>query len=267
MRDVLRSIVPPRIRLWRSRALHWVRRDDAYFERKEREDFLRKSMRMLDFNGIEGDYVEFGCCGGMTFTLAGKASSRNGARKKRKQWAFDSFEGLPPQTDARDKHPRWVENDMSISLREFHEICRLGGLSRGDYDVVQGYYSDTLADTALEQRDRPSQIALAYIDCDLYSSTLDVLAFLSTRLRHGMILAFDDYFCASGDAVSGERQALSELQVARDDLIFSPYLTFGWHGMSFIVERRDLVEEDKTAVSRLRLPVAAARGPATGVQV
>ena len=51
---------------------------------------------------------------------------------------------------------------------------------------------------------------MAYIDCNLYSSTVTVLEFLAPRLKHGMIVAFDDYFCWSPTQVSGERFALHE---------------------------------------------------------
>lgn len=172
--------------------------------------------------------------------------------KGRRLWAFDSFEGLPPQDDGRDSHPKWVAGDMAISVRDFHKICRANGLARADYSVVQGYFDKTLTAPTGSEADRPREIALAYVDCDLYSSTLDVLAFLSPRLQHGMILAFDDFFCWSSEAVSGERLACSELIEARPDLTLSPYLSFGWHGMSFVVERRAGLKTDASSVARLK---------------
>ena len=57
--------------------------------------------------------------------------------------------------------------------------------------------------------DRPANIALAFIDCDMYSSTRSVLGFLMPRLKHGMIIAFDDYFCwIRRPQPSGERRAM-----------------------------------------------------------
>ena len=52
----------------------------------------------------------------------------------------------------------------------------------------------------------PTDIALAYIDCDLYSSTMPVLEFLLPRLKNGMIIAFDDYFCWSATQLSERAQ-------------------------------------------------------------
>jgi len=70
----------------------------------------------------------------------------------------------------------------------------------------------------------------------MYSSTKPVLAFLRPRLKQGMILAFDDYFCTSQAAVSGERLCLREFARETPEFNFLPYAQYGWAGMSFIVE-------------------------------
>lgn len=230
----LREWVPPRWRRARSEWLHAWRRDRDHFERVERRDFLRRALVALSYNGIDGDYAEFGCCGGQTFGLAFEAIRHAG--RPRTLWAFDSFAGLPPQSGPEDAHPMWIAGEMAISLADFHRVCRTYGLRAGDYRTVEGYYAESLADTALTRGDRPRDIALAYIDCDLYSSTREVLRFLGPRLKHGMVLAFDDYHCWSATATAGERKAAEEFFTTRADLRLQPYLGFGWHGMSFVVE-------------------------------
>ncbi len=250
-----KDLIPTRWRLIRSRLLHRMARDDAYFEERERADFFRRAFRALAFNAIDGDYAEFGCCGGMTFGLAHAASRRSGVA--RKFWAFDSFAGLPAPTSARDDHPQWKPGEMAISLRDFHAICRANRISGDEYTTVEGYYATTLADISPDRADRPQTIALAYIDCDLHSSTHDVLHFLCPRLQHGMIVAFDDYFCWSADEAAGERRAKAELRAARPDLVFDPFLQFGWHGMSFVVHSAASLSVDEAAVRRLRSAAAA----------
>jgi hypothetical protein len=120
-------------------------------------------------------------------------------------WAFDSFSGLPPQVLPEDEHPIWVRGTMSIEVDEFEKICKESGIPLAHYSVVPGFYENTLS--APHTADLPSDICLAYIDCDLYSSTKAVLEFLLPRLKHGMIIAFDDYYCWSATQVSGERKA------------------------------------------------------------
>ena len=80
---------------------------------------------------------------------------------------------------------------------------------------------------------------MAYVDCDLYESAVDVLKFLRPRLKHGMVLVFDDYYCFWSDGIAGERTAFLEMAAElAADFNFLPWMRVGWHGQSFIVESR-----------------------------
>jgi hypothetical protein len=210
-----------------------------HYEVNERDEFFRKAMRMLQFNGITGDYAEFGCHGCMTFGLAFKWASHFGT--PRHQWAFDSFEGLPPPVGDEDAHPFWVEGEYSTSLEDFKKECRRLGMAEADYSVVPGFYEDTL-DRKTYQGPLPEDIAFAYVDCDLLSSTTSVLNFLMPRLKHGMIIAFDDYFCYSPDTISGERAAMLKAFATETRFELQPYQPYGWHGMSFIVDDQNKLD-------------------------
>jgi O-methyltransferase len=199
----------------------------------ELKAFMRKAFQVLKFNEIDGDYAEFGVCGARTFTLAWGAAQL--VRYPVRMWAFDSFEGLPAAADPRDAHPKWNAEACSMSEERFRQVCTSYGVPAGAYVTVPGYYNQTLAPDAAGAR--PDKIAFAYVDCDLYSSTVDVLRFLWPRLRHGMIIAFDDWFCYSSTMPSGERLAASEFFDNSADWQLLPFVQYGWHGMSFVVER------------------------------
>jgi hypothetical protein len=204
-------------------------------DRLSREQFFFRAFYALTFNGIEGDYVEFGSHGGVTFYLAYRESRRFGHRGK--LWAFDSFAGLPPQQGEADHHPKWVEGAMATSVGKFHCVCDDNGIPRDAYETVPGYYEDSLPRLGSGP---PNNIALAYVDCDLYSSTKTILDFLLPRLKHGMIIAFDDYYNYSADQLAGERRACLEIFTEHPRWILEPYQQIGWFGMSFIVEERAL---------------------------
>jgi hypothetical protein len=71
----------------------------------------------------------------------------------------------------------------------------------------------------------------------MYSSTKVVLEFLKPRLQHGMIIAFDDYYSYSSDKPSGERLAAATVfGDSNKEWRMLPYVQYGWHGMSFVVE-------------------------------
>jgi O-methyltransferase len=198
---VAQSVLPTR---FQNKLRHLQRRMEPNYEVKDRREFMRRAFLALRYNGISGDYAEFGCWSGSTFALA-YAESRK-AQPRPKLWAFDSFQGLPAPEGEKDKHALWTEGDMSMSLDLFRKTCRSNGVPDSAYHVVPGFYEDTIGASA-DTTALPQDIALAYIDCDLYSSTKTVMAFLGSRLKHGMIVALDDYYCYSATGISGERLA------------------------------------------------------------
>jgi hypothetical protein len=193
--------------------------------------FLWDCFLGLRVNGISGDYVEFGSEGANTLSRAHDAIQAMGV--PRHLWAFDSFEGLPPAADPRDDHPMWRPG-MGSGLDRFHELCAGYGVPRDAYTAVVGYYEDTLP--TLGDGGAPTDIALAYVDCNMYSSTVEVLRFLRPRLKHGMVVAFDDYFCWSSREPSGERVALLEFEAANPQWHFLHFKDFNWSGRAFVVE-------------------------------
>lgn len=205
-------------------------------EKLGRMQFFYNAFKALSFNRIDGDYAEFGCYGGSTFGHAYRESRYHGHPAR--LWAIDSFQGLPPARDDKDHHPEWIKGSMAISIDGFHEKCAANNIPRADYTVIPGYYEQTLKDPELVSG--LENIALAYIDCDLYSSTRTVLEFLMPRLKHGMIIAFDDYFCWSATQLSGERRAMLEFFHNNAEWELLPYMPFSWGGNSFIVESRQL---------------------------
>lgn len=231
-----KRFIHPKLRRFLKKYISPVIKDYYYYEYIWRKNFFQKAFTALSFNGISGDYVEFGCCGGITFGLAYKQSRK--ADHSCRLWAFDSFSGLPPQAVPQDEHPLWIEGDMAIGINEFKNICRENRIPNSEYNIIEGYYNQSLTQTQPDKL--PNNICLAYIDCDLYSSTKTVLEFLMTRLKHGMIIAFDDYYCWSSTNVSGERKACSEFFKDNSKWMLLPYIQFGWGGMSFVIETKKL---------------------------
>lgn len=206
--------------------------DDDYQERRSRQEFFYKAFKALSYNRISGDYAEFGSFGGLTIALAYQEAARHGHPAN--LWAFDSFAGFPAPSVSADEHPVWTPGAMAMSLEEFHAICAHQRIPRNRYRTIPGFYDKSLS--APEAVAYAPDISLAYIDCDLYSSTKAVLAFLKPRIKHGMIFAFDDYFCGTATQMSGERAAMLEAFPSEGRWRLVPYVQFGWAGQSFVVE-------------------------------
>lgn len=217
----------------------------------ERREFFRRAFVALGFNQIDGDYAEFGCDSGRTFNLAyqeSRKASRHLAgifhafKEDRLLWALDSFCGLPPKRVPEDEHPAWIERTLVTEVEEFHRICARNNIPRPAYEVVDGFYDVTLTEE-VSTRKLPDNIALAYVDCDMYSSVRVVLEFLLPRLKHGMIIALDDYYVYSSTQVSGARRACVEVFSGNTTWRLLPYLQFSWGGMSYIVESKRILND------------------------
>ena len=199
---------------------------------RDLEDFFLDAFTALNVNGISGDYVEFGSTGGNTLRLAYEVLSQ--VPGDRHLWAFDSFEGLPAPVDSLDEHPAFGAGYSGGGLEAFLQLCDSNSIPRTAYTAVPGFYQDSL--TAIGDTGAPSDIALAYVDCNMYSSTVTVFEFLAPRLKHGMIVAFDDYYCWSSTNVSGERAALGEFLAAHPEWNFHRFKDVHWGAVAFVVE-------------------------------
>ena len=129
---------------------------------------------------------------------------------------------------------------MFSSLDSFNKHCRRRGVPRDAYTTVEGFFNESLFNEKAALLSK--NVALVYIDCDMYSSTVDVFMFLEPRLKNGMIIGFDDYFCHSETQISGERKAMLEYFEDHPKWNLLPYIQFSYTGMSFIVEDKALLK-------------------------
>lgn len=125
-----------------------------------------------------------------------------------------------------DEHPVRFEGNLKTGEEDFHRLCKKRSIPRSEYETVAGFYKDSLSGPDAGRL--PRNIALAYVDCDLYSSAMDVLAFLVSRFKHGMILAFDGWYCFSPTQDSGERAAFLEVLERTPEWTFVPFLHMPW---------------------------------------
>ena len=120
-----------------------------------------------------GHYLECGVYSGGTI--------RHIARRKPDATihGFDSFEGLPEA---------W--GGFTLARHSFSRGGRLPRVPR-NVALYKGWFSATLPEWC---RKLDGAIAFLHIDCDIYSSTHDILESLSERLRPDTVIVFDEYF-------------------------------------------------------------------------
>ncbi|MBS1768023.1 MAG: class I SAM-dependent methyltransferase [Acidobacteria bacterium] len=208
------------------------------YQIKSKDNILYESARMIDMafaychnNKIKGDYAEFGVFQGRTTIEAFRASKRFGFPDMRFA-IFDSFQGLP-EISGKDVGGPFVEGEFSCSRSDYERNLRRFKADLSRFDIVAGFFDETLP--SIEAHDR--SISIAFIDCDLYESTVPVLEYLTDRLVNGAVLVFDDWYCFDGGNRNGEQLACSEWLERNPGIRLVEYQKFHWAGNSFLVNR------------------------------
>jgi O-methyltransferase len=200
------------------------------------ENVLSTAMDFAKWSQLDGDYLEFGVYSGARFSSAFHLARRNRLTDMR-FYAFDSFEGLPEirGVDA-DGFQQFSKGAYACDLATFRSNLEDMQVDLAKVEIVAGWYDDVLNDEAKERL--PLRAAsVIWVDCDLYESTVPVLAFVTDYVQDGTVLIFDDWFCFRGDPHRGEQRAFREWLEKNPEITASEFHKFGWHGNSFILHR------------------------------
>lgn len=140
---------------------------------------------------------------------------------------FDSWQGLPEA---------W---DLGEMTRPAGDLCctKPTDMPNG-VTLVEGWYKDTIPAWLEEHDGEP--IRLLHIDCDLYSSTKEVLEGVGHLLKAGSIIVFDELVDFSGARYSnwrhGEWKALLEFIEANESITLVPIGRTEHQQAAFIVK-------------------------------
>ena len=127
----------------------------------------------IDQTKVPGYYMEFGVFKGGTMRFMAKRKPTVAFH------GFDSFEGLPED---------WF--GMPLTKNSF---SLKGGMPKVPSNVTlhKGWFNETLPVWHAQYKDK---VAFMHIDCDLYSSTVDILENVADRVQVGTVVLFDEYF-------------------------------------------------------------------------
>lgn len=202
---------------------------------EEKYRFYQLAFDMIKANGVEGDYLEFGCHRVRTFRMALTEARRQGLGGMRFH-AFDSFQGLPPD-ESEHGVASYRAGNLKTEETSFWEIVREHGIYTDRVLAHKGYYQDTLnADLQSQLLAQNVQASLICVDCDLIASTSCVFNFIEPFLQEGTIVYVDDYYTGyKGSIRRGVARTWIEFsEKVKADWLFEPFLNVGWWGKSFI---------------------------------
>src|SRR5262245_42584452 len=214
---------------------------------------------IVDYLGgaeIAGDYLEFGVYRGETFAHACRRFAAPPFAHM-KCVALDSFQGLPKPSgvDARDGYRgSFHEAQFACGPDEFLANLEHAGVDMPGVHIVKGRFADSLT-AAMAQKFRIDKVAVAWIDCDLYESTVPVLEFLTNRLSSGAVIAFDDWRCFRNRPDRGQQLACRQWLAKNPQIVLRDLFSFGWHGIAFTVDVDRAAAADRTEADASRVLV------------
>lgn len=200
---------------------------------------FQRACEYIALHEINGNFVEFGTYFGYTAKIMADFISKFNI--KCHLYLFDSFAGFP-EIEPEDLvsyevavRKVWAKgalgNNASLQWWALEDaLSHL--LAPEQVHVIKGFFADTLP-----QRLPNEPIALLHLDCDLYSSTLEVLDSVLSRglLQDGTIMMCDDYGCNRAHPNMGQRRAVREAFVAQSRYGYSPFFTYGWGSEAFFI--------------------------------
>jgi len=133
---------------------------------------LQAAMPLIEQGGL---VAEFGVGSGRSTRMTQEILPRN-----IEIHGFDTFTGLP---QAWGNEPAGTYSTGGVVPNMEGKVCFHKGLFR---DTIKPF---------LDAAGEDAFLAFANVDCDLYSSTLDILEAMHGRVLPGTILIFDEYIC------------------------------------------------------------------------
>ncbi|MPS71617.1 MAG: class I SAM-dependent methyltransferase [Chryseobacterium sp.] len=138
--------------------------------------YLKFCIEQADTNGI---WLEFGVGSGKSISFIAKQN------EKTKIYGFDSFFGLPED---------WIFSNNKVYKKDSYSRNGLApNINQENIELIIGLFNETLPEFCSKNKNRAS---LIHIDCDLYSSTKDVLDILYSHsmIKSGTIILFDEFY-------------------------------------------------------------------------
>ncbi len=157
------------------------------------------------------DVYEFGVYTGASLNWINESLTHAG-KSFRKIFGFDSFCGLPPETEEErvlstllgedfqwragdfSSQEHFNTNNIEETMQSVRDFVEPNLSKQTTLELIPGFFSDSLTDDIVEKYDmKPA--CYVDLDADLYSSTIDALDFMlrNKLIQPGTIIGYDDW--------------------------------------------------------------------------
>jgi hypothetical protein len=136
---------------------------------------------------LAGHVMEFGVYQGLTLKIISDHF------RDQTVWGFDSFEGLPEtwfkKSDVQARRAQHPPGKFALDSAELQAV--VDQFAKRKVKLVPGWFNQSIVPW---MDHNPGVISFLHVDCDLYSSTMDILTLLNDRIVPGTVMVFDEMY-------------------------------------------------------------------------
>ncbi len=184
------------------------------------------------------DYYEFGIFRGFNLWYVQHLAKANKIEDLN-FIGFDSFFGLPASTGV-DIQDNFQEGAFSSYKEEVEKYFNSFGIDWRKTKLIEGFFEKTLNQQTIINNNL-RKCSFCMIDCDLYSSTVEVLDFASKLLTDISLVYFDDWDDFGSGNKKGQPLAFQEFTTSKHASFsvedFQDLKLLGGKGKAFILKR------------------------------
>ena len=162
---------------------------------------ILQSIKYIEDNKIEGDFVECGIYNGNTLSLLGILLNKYNS--KRMIWGYDTFEeGFIKNTlSFNDKDFKKKDINLEKDTTKYLTMKEvIANINNNDYFDEKKYHliKGDIIKTLDNSKNIPEKISFLRMDTDIYNTTKKQLEILYPKLSIGGVLHIDDYGICPG---------------------------------------------------------------------
>jgi O-methyltransferase len=199
------------------------------------EVYVRCLNYLIGRNIPIGDYLEFGVYHGSSMVCMNKALERLKIEDVR-LIGFDSFEGLPMEANKEG----WSAGQYCISVGNTKKYLSENRVDLKRTKLVKGWFSDTLTKQTRDKY-KIDGSSIIMVDCDIYTSTIQVLDFIEPLMGNTCVLVFDDWKSlderGNDCGELGQKRAFKEFLAKFPCYTFSSIDHYGANAEVFLLEK------------------------------
>jgi O-methyltransferase len=230
----LLAVTPVVNRILRDRE---VRNRHRLVNESELKQVYTESVSLLASDAEElGDYLEFGVYNGSSLLTMYRVLQEVGNRHSR-LIGFDSFEGLPASA-ATDCGGHWRPGEFKCSLEFTRRVLDYERVDWNRIVLVKGFFDTTLT-AELRASVKLRKASWIMVDCDLYASAAEALAFCTPLIANRTIVFFDDWYPLAERGM-GEKAAFDEWMTVNETFTAEEFREFKPYGKAFLIRRTQL---------------------------